>query len=99
MNRLSPDFCRASRPAWLILVLLAAVSMALAAKDESAEALAERAAAAPERARPSLYTDAAEIRLKAADGLYTEGKADDARAAVKDVVSYSEKAQEAAVHT
>jgi len=46
-----------------------------------------------------LYVEIAERQLKSADELYTTGKVDDARAAVQDVVTYSEKAHDAAIQS
>jgi len=49
--------------------------------------------------RPALCVEVAERQLKSADELYTAGKPDEARTAVKDVVSYSEKAHDAAIES
>jgi len=49
--------------------------------------------------RPALCVEIAERQLKSADELYTAGKVDEARSALKDVVTYSEKAHDAAIQT
>lgn len=49
--------------------------------------------------RPAVCVDVAERQLKSADELYTAGKVDEARSALKDVVAYSEKAHDAAMQS
>jgi hypothetical protein len=49
--------------------------------------------------RPALCVEIAERQLKSADELYTAGKVEDAQAALKDVVTYSEKAHDAAIQS
>jgi len=46
-----------------------------------------------------LCVEIAERQLKSADELYTAGKVDDARTALQDVVTYSEKAHDAAIQS
>jgi polyhydroxyalkanoate synthesis regulator phasin len=46
-----------------------------------------------------LCVEIAERQLKSVDELYTAGKVDDARTALKDVVTYSEKAHDAAMQS
>ncbi len=81
-----------------ILLILAslAVPTLSSAKDESIPQLISRAEAARLEDRPPIYAEIAELQLRNADQLYNQGKADDAEAAVKDVVSYSDKAADAA---
>ena len=55
-------------------------------------------ARAPED-RPELAIRIAQHQLRNADKLYSDGKADQARAAVDDIVTYSEKARDAATQT
>lgn len=82
------------------LLLITAFPLLLwAAKEESIEQLKARLASAPPDQQISLSLKIAQHQLEAADKLYTDGKSDDARAAVADVVSYSEKAGEAATQT
>ena len=83
-----------------IVAFVLAVSFSAVAADETPVAdLLKRAEAAPMGERPALYIDIAERQLRAADDLYNAGKVDDARGAVKDVVSCSEKAHDAAVQS
>ncbi len=79
----------------VILTLLAAS----AAKDESVPELVARAETARLQDRPKLYTEIAERELEAADQFYNQGKVNQAQAAVSDVVSYSDKASDAASKT
>jgi len=78
-----------------VLVLLA-VPNCMAAK-ETVQQLAARADAARPEDRPGLYIEIAERQLKAVDELFATGKDEEAVAAVKDVVTYSEKAHDAAI--
>src|ERR1700730_5332450 len=79
-------------------VLLASV-LALASKTETLQDLMARAESARVEDRPALCVEIAERQLKSADELYTAGKVDDARTALKDVVTYSEKAHDAAIQS
>src|ERR1700691_2732658 len=78
-------------------VLLATSFLALAYKTETLQELIAREESARVEDRPALCLEIAERQLKSADELYTAGKIDDAQAAVKDVVTYSEKAHDAAI--
>jgi hypothetical protein len=80
----------------IAVVVLATVLSCFAAK-ETVQQLAARADAARPEDRPGLYIEIAERQLKAADELFGAGKDDEALAAVKDVVTYSEKANDAAI--
>jgi hypothetical protein len=73
-------------------------AVALARADEPLDQLIKRADAAPERERTGLYTAIAERQLLAADQLYNAGQSEGGKAAVTDVVTYSEKAAEASTH-
>jgi len=86
---------------WLpIVALLAAASLpALASRDAALQALIDRAETAPLADRAPMFVEVAERQLKAADDLYTAGNADEAQAAVKDVVLFSQKARDAAVRS
>src|SRR5438874_4672766 len=79
------------------VLLIAAGSFART--EETVPDLLKKAEAARVEDRPGLYLHAAELRLRAADKLYTSGKADEGRAAVSDVVEYSQKAVDAATKT
>ncbi len=83
------------RAAILVLVLAAAV-LALA-KEESLQALKERAESAKPGDQPKLFLEVAEFQLKAADTAYQAGNADQGQQAVDDVAGYSEKAGSAAI--
>jgi hypothetical protein len=80
-------------------VLLATSVLALAYKTETLQELIARAESARVEDRPALYVEIAGRQLKSADELYTAGKVDDARTAVQDVVTYSEKAHDAAIQS
>jgi hypothetical protein len=86
---------------WVIIlaVVLAAVVAARASKEATLEQLIARAEAARPEDRPPLYAEIAERQLKAADQLYTDGQVEAARAAVNDVVIYSDKATTSATET
>jgi hypothetical protein len=80
-------------------ILLATSHSAFAYKTETLQELIARAASAKVEDQPALYVDISERQLKSADELYTGGKVDDARTAVQDVVTYSEKAHDAAIQS
>jgi polyhydroxyalkanoate synthesis regulator phasin len=80
-----------------MIVVLTAIG--LAAKEQSLQELIERADAAPLKDQPSLYMEIAERQLKSADEFYNAGKVDEARTAVADIVSYAEKAHDAAIQS
>jgi polyhydroxyalkanoate synthesis regulator phasin len=80
-------------------ILLATSVLAFAYKTETLQELMARADSAKVEDRPALCVEIAERQLKSADELYTAGKIDDARAAVQDVVTYSEKAHDAAIQS
>jgi hypothetical protein len=86
---------------WVLIlaVLLAASVAAFARKEESVAELKARAESARPEDQPSLYTELARRQIESANQLYEAGKVDDARAAVNDVVTYSDKAREAATRT
>jgi hypothetical protein len=86
------------RAFFLSLVLAFSVA-AVARKEDSLEQLKTRLESAPPDQRISLSLEIAQRQLNSADKLYTDGKPDEARAAVSDVVAYSEKAGQAANET
>jgi hypothetical protein len=73
--------------------------MVWADQDPVVKQLVARAEAARIEDQPSLYTEAARLELKSADRFYVSGNFDDARVAVKDVVTYSDKAHDASTHS
>jgi hypothetical protein len=78
-------------------MVLASAGPVLASKQETLPELMGRAENAKLEDRPKLYLEIAERQLKSADQLYSQGKAADARAAVDDVVGYSQKATQAVI--
>lgn len=68
-------------------------------KDETVDDLKARFEHAHAEDRPELGIRIAQLQLHNADKLYNEGKVDQARAAVDDIVTYSEKARDAATET
>jgi hypothetical protein len=80
-------------------VLLANTFLLFAYKTETLQELIARQEAARVEDRPALCTEIAERQLKSADELYTAGKVEDAQTALKDVVTYSEKAHDAAIQS
>jgi polyhydroxyalkanoate synthesis regulator phasin len=80
-------------------LLVAASVLASASKQETLQELIARAESARIEDRPALYIEIAERQLKASDQLYSAGKVEDGRAAVNDVVTYSEKAHDAAIQS
>ncbi|GAC1434668.1 MAG: hypothetical protein NVS1B11_04380 [Terriglobales bacterium] len=70
--------------------------MAPAKKSESDQDLIARAEAAKGDDQPPLYIELAERRLEAAHELFHEGKVGEARTAVNEIVTYSQKAHDAA---
>ena len=85
--------------ATVISILVVAGAPALAHKEEPLQELKARVETTRLGDRPSLCIEIAKRQLKAADRLYTEGKVEEARAAVQDVVAYAEQATEAATKT
>ena len=82
---------------WMLLFVL--VAGTAAARDETLDELKSRAANAPAQDRPHLRIRIAELQLRNADKLYKEGDVEHARAAVDEIVSYSEQARDSAVET
>jgi hypothetical protein len=83
-----------------IAVLFLALASAFgAARDESVAELKSRCESARPEDRPGLCIQIARQQLRNADKLYGEGNIDQANAAIDDIVSYSEKARDAATQT
>jgi len=80
-------------------ILLSTSVLAAAYKTETLQELMARAQSARVEDLPALCVEIAERQLKSADDLYTAGKVDDAQTALKDVVTYSEKAHDAAMQS
>lgn len=84
-----------------ILAILAAFALTgrATAADETAEQLKKRVESARPEDRISLCLQIAKQQLHNADKLYNDGKAEEALAAVEDIVTYSEKAGDDATQT
>jgi hypothetical protein len=83
----------------ILAVFFASSLVAFARKEETLAELITRAESSKLDDRPHLYTEIARRQVKAADQLYAAGKPEEARAAVRDVVEYSDKASDAATHS
>jgi hypothetical protein len=81
----------------LLLVALAAVHCV--ASEETADALKSRLPNASPEDRAEISIRIAELQLRGADKLYTEGHVAEARAAVDDIVAYSQKASDSAIES
>jgi hypothetical protein len=85
------------RPLTISIFLLGfAFALCATAKDEALEGLKSRFESARPEDRPPLAIQIAQRQLRNADKLYIDGKSEDARAAVRDIVAYCEKARDAA---
>jgi hypothetical protein len=82
---------------WTLVLTLAAGTAF--ARDESIDELKSRVQSAPPQDRPRLCVQIAELQLHNADTLYRNGDVELARAAVADIVSYSEQARDSATET
>jgi len=80
-----------------IAVMVVVAVLNSVASKETVQQLAARADAARPEDRPGLYIEIAQRQLKAVNELFAAGKDEDAVLAVKDVVTYSEKAHDAAI--
>ena len=83
----------------ILAILFTTSLLASGNKTETLQELIARAESARVEDRPALYVEIAERQLKSANELYTAGKVDEARTAVQDVVTYSEKAHDAAIQS
>ncbi len=81
------------------MLLFAFTAGRVAARDETIDELKSRAQNAPPQDRPHLRIRIAELQLRNADKLYKEGDVEHARAAVDEIVTYSEQARDSAVET
>lgn len=79
---------------WILLLGLAPAALA---KDLSIDELKARVEKAPPDERPTLCVHVAQEEVRAADKAYNDGNVDQARAALADIVAYSEKARDAAI--
>jgi hypothetical protein len=83
----------------LTLLFLALASVYGAAKEETVDQLKARLASARPEDRSELCIRIAQQELHNADKFYIDGKVEEGRAAVDDIVTYSEKARDAALQT
>ena len=84
----------------LALILVVAGSWpAIARAPETIDQLKARVESAPPKEKVGLALRVAELETNAADKLYADGKSDEARAAIQDVVTYTEKAGDAATQS
>jgi|SRR5208282_2176948 hypothetical protein len=83
----------------LTMLLLALASAYGAAKDETVDELKKHVESARPEDRSELCIRIAQQQLRNADKFYIDGKIEEARAAVDDIVTYSEKARDAALQT
>jgi ketosteroid isomerase-like protein len=79
--------------------LLALVAVSFGAKDESLEQLKAHFETARPEDRADLGIRIGQLQLRNADKLYVDGNVEQAVADVNEVVSYSEKARDAATET
>ena len=86
-------------PSISISLIVLALVVCAAAKDETVDELKSRLESARPEDRPELCIRIARQQLRNADRLYTDSKTEEARAAVADIITYSEKARDAATET
>ena len=82
-----------------IFLIVVAIVVCAAAKDETVDELKARFESARLEDRAELAIRIAQHQLRNADKLYGEGNIEQGRAAVDDIVTYSEKARDAATQT
>ena len=83
----------------IFAVLLSITAATFAWNATDVEQLKSRVPSARVEELPSLCTQIAKKQADSADNFYKEGKVDEARAAVGDVVNYSDKARDAAIRS
>lgn len=82
---------------WTLVFTVAAGTAV--ARDETLDELKSRVQNALPQDRPKLCVQIAELQLRNADKLYRDGDVEQARAAVTDIVTYSEQARDSALET
>jgi hypothetical protein len=82
-----------------VFAVLLATCLVCAGRQETLQDLMARCESAKVDDRPAVCVEVAERQLKSADDLYTAGKVDEARSAIKEVVTYAEKAHDAAMQS
>jgi hypothetical protein len=83
----------------LAIFMIASCTLALAREHESLDQLKGRFESAAPKERVSLGLRIAEMQTDAADRWYGENKPEEGRAAVGDIVTYCEKASDAAAQS
>jgi hypothetical protein len=82
-----------------IFLMTFILNLCAAAKDETVNELKSRFENARPENRPELAIQIAQHQLRNADKLYNDGNVEQAATAVADIVTYSEKARDAATQT
>ncbi|MFZ1919068.1 MAG: hypothetical protein WAU58_15950 [Terriglobales bacterium] len=82
---------------WLFLLALATAHCV--ASEVTVDGLKSRLPNASPEDHAEISIRIAELQLRAADKLYTEGRVAEARAAVDDIVAYSQKSRDAAIES
>jgi len=82
-----------------LCLFLAFLAANCAASEESVDSLKSRLATANAENRAEISIRIAQLQLRAADKLYSDGHVAEARAAVDDIVAYTEKARDAAIES
>ena len=82
-----------------LLIVMVLVGFSIASEHESLEQLKVRVEAASPKDRVSLALQVAQRQIATADTLFKDGKSDDAKAAVQDAVTYTERAGQAATQS
>lgn len=83
----------------VVILVLASSFPAFARERESVEQLKAKVETASPKEKVTLALRVAEMQTDAADKLYSNGKSDEAHAAIQDVVTYTEKASDAATQS
>ena len=83
----------------IVLFLLVAVTASWGKSDETVEQLIARADAARPDQQPDLYMRVAQRELKSATEAYKSDKMEEFRAAVQQIVKFSDSAHSAALHS
>ena len=83
----------------LFLAVVLGSMIVAAAREETLAELKARAESARPEDRAPLCIQIAHLQLRNADKLYNEGNVEQARAAVDDIVTYSEKAKDSATQS
>jgi len=82
-----------------LIFFLFALAANCVARDETVAELKARFDRARPEDRPTLCVRIAQLQVRTADKLYSEGRIDEARAAVEDAADYFEKARDAAIES